>query len=594
MTNKKLIFIVSSPRSGSTLLLSYLCGIPNTKILYESKVFEILQGNISQFTKDCCLKTIANYFDSFKEEIVIEKTPEHCFHLEDIERLRGLCKRDIYIVYIVRPPVPTILSIIKASKDSPESFGHIDLLGACEKYEESLVAIYNNLILKSNLSYTYQEKMNVSEGFTHSDGNYFDIVIPYSLGVSYRELIKNPYKVIHSLIDDLYIDLSIEVDIQYLIDNRVSNVEKYLPIVSTEKHHVNVLRDIKDVEVERRVNISKQINEGFSERYIERSNYIRNYFEHPISKETIYDLVVNPSGTVLPNKKVLELNKTPLVTVIVPLYNKEKYIRDTLDSLLYQTYENLRVLVIDDASTDKSLEIVEDFRDSLPPELQIKLCILHNDSNQGVSYTRNLSLSLIFKGDIYSFCDADDTWDKELVAKSIKVYEKYPYVDCVYSRVLKDGIEDKSKICNGHVFKDAIQYNFLGCGSNLFVKSQILENNEDLRFDESYSGCEDWDFLIQLSKVAVFKCTKEYLVTYRQNVKNSLSSNTKNQYDQGRNILAKYTEDKKQYSRLVTRLFFFYLCRRNFTWENIKELDFRFILGIVLDKCKSFVKRNLP
>ena len=593
MINKKLIFVLGSPRSGSTLLLSFLCGLPDTKILYETKLLsKIFTGHSSglklidsQRTSDPSLVDIANYFDSFSEETVIEKTPEHVNCLEVIDDLRRVCKRDIYVVYIVRPPVPTILSIIKASKDSPELFGDINLLGACEKYEESLVGIYQNLILKTNEPNTPIVKKpvygkNALNETVEIDSYEDSVIIPYNFCVTYRELIEDSYKVIDTLIKSLYL----KGDTQSLIHNRISNVEKYLPIVLTEKHHVNVLREIQEVETERRASIGKQINEGFSDRYIERSNYIRNYFEHPISKETIYDLVVN--------RKVLKINNNPLVHVIVPLYNKEKYIRDTLNSLLYQTYKNLRIVVIDDASTDKSLKIVEEYYTGLDCKLQEKLWIIRGNNNQGVSFTRNIGLEGY--ADIFSFCDADDIWDKELVQKSVETFIEYPYVDCVYSRLLKDGIEDKSKICNGNVYKDAIQYNFLGCGSNLFVKSQILEDSENLRFDESYSGCEDWDFLIQLSKVAVFKCTKEYLVTYRQNVKNSLSSNAKNQYDQGRNILAKYTEDKKQYSRLVTRLFFFYLCRRNFTWENIKELDFRFILGIVLDKCKSFVKRTLP
>ena len=582
MNNKKLIFILGSPRSGSTLLLSFLCGLPDTKVLYETKIFSKFQGGISESV----LISIAGYFDSFEEEIVIEKTPEHVFHLEDIEKLRQVCKRDIYVVYIVRPPVPTILSIIKASKDSPELFGDIDLLGACEKYEQSLLSIYQNLILKTNSPNCpiveipvygrniLNDRVKISS-YEHTR------IIPYSFCVTYRELIEDSYRVLNTLMNSLYI----KGDVQSLIDNRISNIEKYLPLVSTEKHHVNVLRDIEEVEVERRNHIGKQISEGFSDRYIERSNYIRNYFDHPITKESLYDLVVN--------KKVLEVMKNPLVTVIVPLYNKEKYIRDTLDSLLYQTYGNLRVVVIDDASTDKSLEIVEEYYTNLDRNLQEKLWIIRGNNNQGVSFTRNIGLAGY--ADIFSFCDADDIWDKTLVEKSVETFTKYPYVDCVYSRVSikKDKKITKlhSKICNGDVFKDATKYNFLNCGSNLFVKSEVIKNNE-IEFDLAFGGCEDWDFLIQLSQVALFKCTKEYLVTYRH-LPNSLSSNKKNQVDIGKDILNRYVKDKKEFSRLFTRLFLYYLSPRNITWKNIKDLDFRFILKTILDKLKSYVKSCL-
>lgn len=575
--NKKLIFIVSSPRSGSTLLLSYLCGIPNTKVLYETRYFTSMYLGEDSSIVQTRLKYIADYFDSFEEEIVIEKTPEHVFHLEDIEKLRDICKRDIYVIYIVRPPVPTILSLIKAAKDSPELFGDIDLLGACEKYEESLVTIYNNLILKSKQLYSYTEKRNVSDNFTHIDGNFFNISIPYEVGISYRELIENPYKVIHSLIDDLYLGLNTGIDIQSLIDDRVSNTQKYLPSIATEKHHANVLREIEEVELERTTKIGKQITEGL---------YIRNYFEHPITKKTIYDLVVSP--------KVLEIKENPEVYVVIPLHNKEEYIEETLSSIANQTYKNIRVVVIDDASTDNSFEVAEIYISSLSLDLRDKFSLIRYDSNQGVSYIRNKGLALCT--DIISFCDADDVWDEQLVEKSVNTFIKYPYVDCVYSRVLhkrKEIIEkDKSKICNGNVFNDSTKFNFLTCGSNLFIRREVLENN-DIEFDLSFNGVEDWDFLIQLSKVAIFKCTKEYLVTYRR-LEDSLSSNNKEQVDQGKTILRRYVEDKNEFSRTFTRLFLYYFSFKNITKENIKDLDYRFILETIVNKCKSIVKSYLP
>lgn len=578
--SKKLIFIVGSSRSGTTLLLSYLCGLKDTKILYETKYLtsEYL-GN-----EGSLIKHIASYFDSFEEEIVIEKTPEHVHCLDIIEQLRKVCKRDVHVIYITRPPVPTVLSILKAKK----VLEVVDILGACEKYEESMVSIYNNLILKhQNPNYvkrlgSYIDLADLNNIRTSE----IDFPVQYKCHVSYRDLIEGDYSTIYNLlIKELHLDLS-DSDVKSLVVNRISNVTKVLPQILKEGHHINVLRDIEEVEVERRSNISKKISNGVSDRYKERYSYIRNYFEHPITKETIYDVVVN--------KKTISSVDNSLVTIIVPLYNKERYIEETLSSLLNQTYKNIRIVIVDDASTDNSLERVRKYKRSLPNDLRSKVCLYSQKTNLGVSATRNCGIDIACtNSDIISFCDADDIWDTTLIEKSVTTFKKYPYVDCVYSRVLllKDEkiTKDKSKICNGNVFKDAIKYNFLGCGSNLFVKSDILKDYLDIRFDESYSGCEDWDFLIQLSKVAIFKCTKEYLVTYRQ-IDNSLSSNKKNQFDQGRNILNRYIEDDKQYSRLVTRLFFFYLSNRNFTWNNIKDLDLPFILEIVLDKCKSFVK----
>lgn len=601
--NKKLIFIVGAGRSGTTLLLSYLCGLKNTKILYETKCLT----NPDNFSPAELLEYLADTFDSMGEEIVIEKTPDHCLHLDVIEQLRKVCKRDIHIIYVTRPPVPTILSMLKAK----EVLGIVDILGACEKYEESMASTYHNLVTRTHEGYICKVKKpfkNISGYFgyrTDSKGNispmsftYENILVPYGFHVSYRALIENSYLTLHSLlIKELHLDLS-NLDIRSLVTNRISNVTKILPQILEEKHHTNVLREIEEVEDERKSNISKQINEGFSKKYIEKSSYIRNYFEHPTNKETIYDVIVN--------KKVLDSIDNPLVTIVVPLYNKESYIEETLSSLLSQTYKNVRVIVVDDASTDSSLNLVEKYYQSLPIELKEKLFIIRSHINRGVSHARNLALKSLVKTDIYSFCDADDIWDRTLVEKSIEIYRKYPYVDCVYSRVLveKDGKVTKlhSKICNGNVFLDAINSNILNCGSNLFVKASFL-NEKNIQFDESITNVEDWEFLLRLAlEGAVFKCTKEYLVIYRQTPE-SVTKDRFKQLNCSKKVLYNYIFDKansiesskrrEMFCSSFTRRFCFYFSFKNITWDNIKDLDFSYILKVIISKLKSFVKLYL-
>ena len=584
---KKLIFIVGCPRSGTTLLLSYLCGVPNTKVLYETRILN--NGD---------LDFIANYFDSIEEEIVIEKTPEHCLHLESIEALRDRCKRDIHVIYIVRPPIPTILSLLSCGKTSPELFGKVDLLGACEKYEESLISIYNNLILKSNednMLKNYAELKGEDTSGNLVIRDYYVTRIqytPYSLCVNYRDLVDNPYEVIKDIVDSL----KIKANVQSLIDSRVTNIRKVLPIVETEEHHSNIFKsteEVEEVREERLIKIVARVNKGIKKRFTIDFNYISNYFEHPKTKESIYDLVVN--------NKVLEVKDNPQVTIVVPLYNKEKYIVETLTSILNQTYQNIKVVVIEDCSTDKSLKILEEYYISLPLNLQKKVHIIRNKINRGVSYTRNVGLSS--NTDIYSFCDADDIWDKELVEKSVKTFKKYPYIDCVYSRVLKDTEKLKSKICNGNIFLDSIESNILNCGSNLFVKASFLIDN-NIKFDESITYAEDWEFLLHLAKEgAAFKCTKEYLVTYRQVPESATKNITKQlKCSKSKMILNKYIysdnslsdlKKREMFSSSFTKRFCFHFSFRNITYENLKDLDYKVIIEVVLNNCKSFVKSYL-
>lgn len=581
MNNKKLIFILGSPRSGTTLLLSYLCGLKNTKILYETR---LLINNVSDRPIDKHIESLAYYFDSvFQEDVIVEKTPEHVHYLDIIEQLRKVCKRDIYVIYVTRPPVPTVLSILKAK----EALEVVDILGACEKYEQALVSIYHSLIRKHNNPNYIKKSCNCIDLITYTGeviNSHEDWSIPYSFHVTYRGLTEDTYFTLYNLlVTQLHLDLS-DSDIRGLVVNRISNLTKVLPQVVEEKHHSNLFKEVDVVS-----NASSLVNE-----YKEEINHIRKYFNAVDGKTPIYSIY-----NLVTNKRVIEVKDNPSVTIVVPLYNKEKYLEETLSSLLNQTYQNTRIAVVDDGSTDKSLSLVFSYYESLPLNLKEKLFILTSHNNQGVSSARNRVLDSLIKTDIYSFCDADDIWDSTLVEKSVAIFKKYPYVDCVYSRVLveKDGevTKNHSKICNGDVYEDALEYNFLTCGSNIFVKASVLEEH-NIRFNEAIEVAEDWDFLIKLAKVATFKCTKEYLVTYRQ-VPNSLSTNKELLLKDSQcvlmthlGVLGSHIAKGNKYSRIFTRLFLYYFSIKNLKWKYIKDLNLRFILRTVVSKLKSFVK----
>lgn len=90
------------------------------------------------------------------------------------------------------------------------------------------------------------------------------------------------------------------------------------------------------------------------------------------------------------------------ISIIVPVYNTGEYLRDCLDSIVNQTFDDMEVIIIDDASSDNSLDILKEYASKYP---QIKL--YHNEENKGQSVTRNLGLS-IATGDYIGFVDSDD------------------------------------------------------------------------------------------------------------------------------------------------------------------------------------------
>ena len=103
----------------------------------------------------------------------------------------------------------------------------------------------------------------------------------------------------------------------------------------------------------------------------------------------------------------------PLVSVIVPAYNAEAFIGDTLDSIINQTYTNLEVLVVDDGSQDRTPEIVESIAQKDPR------VILLRQSNAGVAAARNLAIQKS-TGDYIAPIDADDIWYPQKLEKQMQ------------------------------------------------------------------------------------------------------------------------------------------------------------------------------
>ena len=112
-----------------------------------------------------------------------------------------------------------------------------------------------------------------------------------------------------------------------------------------------------------------------------------------------------------PQKKNTQCDKSPKVTVIIPVYNAEKYLADTLRSILSQTFTNFEVICIDDGSTDKSADILSMY------EKKDKRIKVVKQENKGVIVARNNAVKLS-KGEFIYFLDSDDVIDERLQEKS--------------------------------------------------------------------------------------------------------------------------------------------------------------------------------
>jgi glycosyltransferase involved in cell wall biosynthesis len=108
----------------------------------------------------------------------------------------------------------------------------------------------------------------------------------------------------------------------------------------------------------------------------------------------------------------------PKVTVVIPVYNREKYIGAAIDSILAQTFTHFELLVIDDGSTDKTQEVVQSYRD---PRIRL-VC---NETNEGIPRTRNKGIHLAH-GEYLAFLDSDDWAYPERLAKQVAFLDSHP------------------------------------------------------------------------------------------------------------------------------------------------------------------------
>lgn len=183
-----------------------------------------------------------------------------------------------------------------------------------------------------------------------------------------------------------------------------------------------------------------------------------------------------------------------LVSIIIPVYNAEKFIIQSVESALDQSHRKVEVIVVDDGSTDRSWEILNDhFSDS-------RLILLRQE-NKGVSAARNKALEYM-KGDYFSFLDADDVYPPDAIAARLKLFcedDRLSFVDghVIYS--------DDQMRPTGQVFKPSLKGDPLPgllklSPSCLFGPSWMIKRESGIqyRFDERLTHAEDLYFYLSI------------------------------------------------------------------------------------------------
>ncbi|MCX2743399.1 glycosyltransferase family 2 protein [Mangrovivirga sp. M17] len=208
-----------------------------------------------------------------------------------------------------------------------------------------------------------------------------------------------------------------------------------------------------------------------------------------------------------------------LVSIITPFYNSEKFLLESIQSVLNQEYDNWELILVNDGSTDRSKEIALSFID---PRIKY-----FEQSNRGVASARNVGLK-VMSGDYFCFLDADDVFTPNSLASRLKIFKENPDLAFVDGVGIKtdlnlNEIDQFNPSFRGNPFKELVQLT----GSCFFGQTWLIKRdpNHTYEFNSELTHSEDLLFFMELSKNGgLYDFTDEKIFFYRTSPKSAMSN----------------------------------------------------------------------
>lgn len=205
------------------------------------------------------------------------------------------------------------------------------------------------------------------------------------------------------------------------------------------------------------------------------------------------------------------MHNAPLVSVIIPAYNAERTILETIGSVQQQSFSNFEMIVINDGSSDRTEELLHSVTDE-------RLRIFSYE-NGGVCVARNRGISHA-TGEFIAFLDADDLWTPDKLEAQLAALQQHPEAGVAYSWTYFMDEQGKSlsagetTFFEGNVYAQLLVNNFLASGSNPLIRFQAIESTGD--FDSAFPHCADWDYWLRLAARWHFVVVPKHQILYRQ------------------------------------------------------------------------------
>jgi len=229
----------------------------------------------------------------------------------------------------------------------------------------------------------------------------------------------------------------------------------------------------------------------------------------------------------------------PKVSVIIPSYNHVQYIRQCVDSVLAQTYQDIEIIVVDDGSTDGTVEILREYDDRI---------VLIEQTNRGTQAARNAAIRAS-SGEFIALLDSDDEWLPGKLQRQMPVLVEHPEIGMAYGQAYtidEQGVRLNSGRAFGapvseSAFEDILVLNPVPALTAVVRRSCL---NDVGLFDESFIGAADWDLWLRIAHRWSIVCVEEPLALYRVHDSNTtkLLYKTRQIYEEHQRVLARAEE----------------------------------------------------
>jgi glycosyltransferase involved in cell wall biosynthesis len=233
------------------------------------------------------------------------------------------------------------------------------------------------------------------------------------------------------------------------------------------------------------------------------------------------------------------MNFTPLVSINLCCYNSKRYLKETLDSIINQSYENWELVIVNDGSTDETELIVKEYI-----ERGFPVKYLYQE-NRGLGYSRNKAIELS-RGEYVALIDHDDLWFPSKLQQQVDFLNKNPGTILCYTDgyFLHEGTKSEikfssvSRFYRGNVFPNLVEHDFIGLPSVLINRSMA---GDALFFNPRYRFSEEYELFLRLSLQSKIDFIDEPLVYYRIHASN-FSNNVNVQIEENEEIYRSFAD----------------------------------------------------